>query len=157
MLSPKSPIPSPSPDAQPTHSCFLALAFRCTGAYNLCKTKGLSSHWWPTSSYCCSSYRVADPFSILGTFSSSSIGSPVFHPIDDCEHPLLHLPGTGLASQETAISGSCPCQLDLNNSQPKFSFKVPFLFGFTLLWKLFPGLAWSNSNWNILWITSIWP
>jgi hypothetical protein len=59
------------------------------------------------SSYCCSSYRVTDPFSSLGTFSSSSIGSPVFHPIDDREHPLLYLPGTGIASQETAISGSC--------------------------------------------------
>jgi hypothetical protein len=31
----------------------------------------------------------------------------VFHPIADCEHPLLCLPGTGIASQETAISGSC--------------------------------------------------
>jgi hypothetical protein len=30
----------------------------------------------------------------------------VFHPIDDCEHPLLYLPGTGKASQETAISES---------------------------------------------------
>jgi hypothetical protein len=59
------------------------------------------------SSYCCSSDRVADPFSSLGTFSSSSIGSPVFHPIDDCEHPLLYLPGIGIASQERAISGSC--------------------------------------------------
>jgi hypothetical protein len=29
---------------QPTHSCFLALAFPCTGAYDLHKTKGLSSH-----------------------------------------------------------------------------------------------------------------
>jgi hypothetical protein len=31
----------------------------------------------------------------------------VFHPIADCEPPLLYLPGTGIASQETAISGSC--------------------------------------------------
>jgi hypothetical protein len=46
------------------------------------------------SSYCCSTYRVADPFSSLGTFSSSFIRGPVFHPIDDCEHPLLYLPGT---------------------------------------------------------------
>jgi hypothetical protein len=53
-------------------------------------------------SYCCFSYRVADPFSSLGTFSSSSIGGPVFHQIADCEHPLLYLPGTGIASQETA-------------------------------------------------------
>jgi hypothetical protein len=30
----------------------------------------------------------------------------VFHPIDDCEHPLLYFPGTGIASQERAISGS---------------------------------------------------
>ena len=33
--------------------------------------------------------------------------APPFHPIDDCEHSLLYLPGTGIASQETAISGSC--------------------------------------------------
>jgi hypothetical protein len=30
----------------------------------------------------------------------------VFHPIDDCEHLLLYLPGTGIASQEIAVSGS---------------------------------------------------
>ena len=42
---PKIPYPLPPPPApQPTHSCFLALAFPYTGAYNLCKTKGLSSH-----------------------------------------------------------------------------------------------------------------
>ena len=59
------------------------------------------------SSYCCSPYRVADPFSSLGTFSSSFFRGLVFHPIADCEHPLLYLPGTGRASQETTISGSC--------------------------------------------------
>jgi hypothetical protein len=59
------------------------------------------------SSYCCYSYRVADPFSSLGAFSRSFTGGPVFHPIDDCEHPLLYVPGTVIASQETAISGSC--------------------------------------------------
>jgi hypothetical protein len=31
----------------------------------------------------------------------------VFHSIDDCEHPLLYLTGTGIASQERAMSGSC--------------------------------------------------
>jgi hypothetical protein len=85
---------------------------------------GLSAQWWLTrpssdthaardkssgvlvSSYCCSTYRVADPFSSLGTFSTSSIGGPVFHPIADCEHPLLCLLGPSIASQETAISGS---------------------------------------------------
>jgi hypothetical protein len=85
---------------------------------------GLSFQWWPTrpsfdkyaardkssgvlvSSYCCSTYRVAVPFSSLGTFSSSSTGGPVIHPIADCEHPLLCLLGPGIVSQETAISGS---------------------------------------------------
>jgi hypothetical protein len=64
------------------------------------------------SSYCCSTNRVADPFSSLGTFSSSSIGGPEFHPIDDCEHPLLCLPGTSIASQETIrvlSAKSCWC------------------------------------------------
>jgi hypothetical protein len=58
------------------------------------------------SSYCCPTYMVADLFSSLGAFSSFSIGGPVFHPIDDCEHPLLYLPGTGIASYETVIPGS---------------------------------------------------
>jgi hypothetical protein len=35
----------------------------------------------------------------------------VFHPIDDCEHPLLYLPGTGIASQDIPISGSCQQKL----------------------------------------------
>ena len=42
----------------------------------------------------------------MGTFSSSSIGGPVIHPLADCEHPLLCLLGPGIVSQETAISGS---------------------------------------------------
>jgi hypothetical protein len=41
---PKVPYTIPCPASQPTHSHFLALAFPCTGAYNLHKTKGLSSH-----------------------------------------------------------------------------------------------------------------
>jgi hypothetical protein len=125
MLSQKSLILSPNPALKLTHSCFLVLVFPCIGAYNLCKTKVLSSQCWPirpssatyaardtrsgvlVSSYCCSSYWVADPFSSLGTFSSSSIGGHAFYPIDDSEHPLLYFPGTSIASQESAISGSC--------------------------------------------------
>jgi hypothetical protein len=86
----------------------LALAFPCTEAYKVCKTKGPLFPMMEilVSSYCCSTYRVADPFSSLDTFSSSSIRGPVFHPIDDCEHPLLYLPGTGIGSHETAISVS---------------------------------------------------
>ena len=85
------------------------------------RPRGLSSQWRLTrpssvtetralgvlvNSYCCSTYRVADSFSSLGTFSSSSIGGLVFHPIGDCKHPLLCLPGTDIASKGTAISGS---------------------------------------------------
>jgi hypothetical protein len=50
-------------------------------------------------SYCCSTYRVADPFNSLGAFSSFSIGGSVFH-------PFLYLPGTGIGSDKTAIPGS---------------------------------------------------
>jgi hypothetical protein len=35
------------------------------------------------SSYWCSTYKVADHFSSLGTFSTYSIGDTVFHPIND--------------------------------------------------------------------------
>jgi uncharacterized membrane protein YhaH (DUF805 family) len=62
--------------------------------------------WALVSSYCSSTYRVADPFSSLGAFSSFSTGGPVFNLIDDCEHPLLYLPSTGIASYETAIPWS---------------------------------------------------
>jgi hypothetical protein len=41
------------------------------------------------------------------TFSRSFNGNPVLHPMDDCEYPLLYYSGTGRASQETAVSGSC--------------------------------------------------
>ena len=38
--------------------------------------------------------------------SSSYIGSPVIHPIADCEHPLLCLLGPSIVSQETTICGT---------------------------------------------------
>jgi hypothetical protein len=41
------------------------------------------------SSYCFSSYGLANPFSSLGPFSSSFTGDPVLHPRDGCEHLLL--------------------------------------------------------------------
>ena len=58
------------------------------------------------SSYYCPTYRVADPFSSLANLSSSFIGSPVIHPLADCEHPLLCLLGPGIVSQQTSICGS---------------------------------------------------
>jgi hypothetical protein len=41
---PKAPYNLPHPAPKSTHSRFLALAFPCTGAYDLHKTKSLSSH-----------------------------------------------------------------------------------------------------------------
>jgi hypothetical protein len=101
---PKSP-PYPPPHF-PTHPFLFFWPWRppVLGHIQFASPMGLSFQWWPTrpsfdtyasrvkssrvlvSSYCCFTYRVADPFSSLGTFSSSSIGSPVIHPIADCEH-----------------------------------------------------------------------
>ena len=125
MLSRKFPIPSPhallpyppTPASWPWHSCVLGhIKFAIPGA-------SLPSDGWLchlllhmqleiqalgvlVSSYYCSTYKVAEPFSSLGAFSSFSIGSPVFHLINDCEHPPLYLPGTGIASYKTAITES---------------------------------------------------
>jgi hypothetical protein len=123
MLSQKSPTSSqthspPTPTSWPCR-------FPVLRHIKFARLMGLSFHWWPTrpfsdsyaardmssrgvvdSSYCCSTYRIADPFSSLGTFSSSSIGGPVVHPIADCEHPLLCLLGPGIVSKGTALSGS---------------------------------------------------
>jgi hypothetical protein len=129
--SSRYPSPTPPPTPLPTHSHFLALVFPCTEAYKVCKTKGgslpndgqlgrLLIHMQLetlapgvlVSSYCCSIHRVANPFSSLGTFSSSFIGDPVIHPIAECEHPLLCLLGPDIDSQETAISGSFQQNLD---------------------------------------------
>jgi hypothetical protein len=123
MLSQRSPIPTPpipyppTPPLWPWHSPVL-------GHLKLASPMGLSLQWWPTrsssdtyaardkssgvlvSSFCCSTYRVAVPFSSLGNISSSRIGDRVTHPIADCDHPLLYFLGSGIVSQERAISGS---------------------------------------------------
>jgi hypothetical protein len=96
------------------------------------------------SSYC-SSYRVADPFSTLGIFSSSFIRGPLFHPIDDCEHPLLYLPGTGIASQERAMSGSCEQNLaGICNSVWVWWLYMGWIPGWGSLWMVLPSISASN-------------
>jgi hypothetical protein len=44
----KTPLSPPPLTHQPTHSCFLALAFPYIGAWSLHRIKGLFSHWWLT-------------------------------------------------------------------------------------------------------------
>ena len=123
MLSQRSPIPTP-PIPYPPTPPFWPWRSPVLGHIKFASPMGLSLQWWPTrpsfdtyaakdkssrvlvSSYCCSTYRVAVPFSSLGNFSSSSIRGRVTHPIADCDHPLLCLLGPGIVSQERAISGS---------------------------------------------------
>jgi hypothetical protein len=76
------------------------------------------------SSYCCSTYRVADPFRSLGTFSSSSIGGPVIHPIVDFEHPRTFLLSVQYTTKhQTWISNFSPStqQAPLRNHRGQFN------------------------------------
>jgi hypothetical protein len=117
MLSQKSPIPS-SPLPYPPTPTFSPWRSPVLGHIKFAGPMGLSFQWWPArpsfdtyaarvkssgvlvSSYCCSTYSVADPFSSLGMFSGSSTGGPVIHPIADCAHPLMCLLGPSVVSLE---------------------------------------------------------
>jgi hypothetical protein len=68
------------------------------------------------SSYACSTYRVADPFSSLGAFSSFSIGGPMLHLIEDCEHPLLYLPGHCICTTTLEVSLEVPQKIRHNTT-----------------------------------------
>ena len=94
------------------------------------------------SSYCCSSYGATNPYSSLGTFSSSFIGDPVLHPMDDCEHPLLYMSGTGRASRETAISVSCQQALvGICNSVWVWWLFMGWIPRWGSLWMVFPSFS----------------
>jgi hypothetical protein len=91
------------------------------------------------SPYCCSTYSVADPFSSLGAFFSFSIGGTVFHLIEDCEHPLLYLPGTGITSYEAGIIGSLQQNLsDMCNSVWVWWLIMGWIPGWSSLWIVHP-------------------
>jgi hypothetical protein len=94
------------------------------------------------SLYCCSSYGATNPFSPLDTFSSSFIGDPVLTPMDDCEHPLLYLSGTGRTSQETAISGSCQQGLvRIHNSVWVWWLYIGWFLRWDSLWMVIPSVS----------------
>jgi hypothetical protein len=133
---PKVPHTHP-PIAYPPTPPFWPWRSPVLGHIKFASPMGLSLQWWPTrpsfdtyaardkssgvlvSSYCCSTYRVAVPFSSLGTFSSSSIGGRVTHPIADCEH-LGYILSYGKIVFLELNSKEC---LELNN----FIFSYVFL------------------------------
>jgi hypothetical protein len=87
------------------------------------------------NSYCCSAYGAENPFSSLGTFSSFFIGDPVFHPIDDCEHPLLYQSGTGRAPSCRCIPKWNVWQLrQTTGFQPQYLSFMVGLWDIALLW-----------------------
>jgi hypothetical protein len=96
------------------------------------------------SSYC-SSYEVTDPFSSLGTFSRSFIMGPVSYPMDDCEHPFLYLPGTGIASKERAMSGSCQENLSsIRNSVWVWWLYMGWIPMWGRIWMVLPSISAPN-------------
>jgi hypothetical protein len=149
---PTHPLPHPpTPTSWPRRSPVLR-------HIKFARLMGLCFHWWLTrpfsdtyaardmssrgvlvSSYCCSTYRIAGPFSSLGTFSSSSIGGPVVHPIADREHPLLCLLGSGILSQEQLYLGPF--------SKILVGYAMVSAFG-SWLWDGSPDMA--VSRWSIL-------
>jgi hypothetical protein len=80
----KIPYPTPPPHPasmrlfphSPTYSCFPTLAFSYTGASNLHKTKGLSSHWCPTrpsvATYVAGAMGPSHVYSLVGGLVSGS-------------------------------------------------------------------------------------
>jgi hypothetical protein len=60
---------------------------------------------------------AANHFSSFSSSSNSFIGDPMLSLMIGCKHPPLHMLGSGRASQETAIPGSCQqALLGISNS-----------------------------------------
>jgi hypothetical protein len=69
----------------------------------------------------------------------------VFHFIDDCEHPLLYLPGTGIASYKTAITGSLQQNLSgICNSVWVWWLIMGWVPGWGRLWMVHPFISAPN-------------
>jgi hypothetical protein len=63
----------------------------------------------------------------------------VFHLIDDCEHPLLYLPDTGISSYETGITGSLQQNLSgICNSVWVWWLIMEWISGWGSLWIVHP-------------------
>jgi hypothetical protein len=83
---------------------------------------------------------LQNPFSSLGTFSSSFIRDPVLCPMGGCEHPFLYLPGR--ASQETARSGSCQQALvGIHNTVWVWRLYMGWIPRWGSLWMVIPSVS----------------
>jgi hypothetical protein len=93
--------------------------------------------------YCCSPHGAANTFSSISHFSNSSIRDPTLSTIVDYQHLPLYMSGSGRASQETAISGSChqalPCIL--NSIQVWWLYMKWIPRGRGSLWMAFPSVS----------------
>jgi hypothetical protein len=66
----------------------------------------------------------------------------VLLPIDDCEHPLLYMPGTGRVTQETAISSSCQQNLvGIHNSVWVWWLFMGWIPRWGSLWMVIPSIS----------------
>jgi hypothetical protein len=75
-------------------------------------------------------------------FLAPSLGDPLLCPMDGCEHPLLYLSGTGRASQETAISGSCQqAFVGIHNSVWFWWLFMGWIPGWGSLWMVIPSVS----------------
>jgi hypothetical protein len=83
---------------------------------------------------------VANPFSSFNPSPSSYTGDPVLSTMDGCKH--LPLSGTGTASQETAISGSCQQALvGIHNSVWVWWLHMGWIPRWGSLWMAFPSVS----------------
>jgi hypothetical protein len=95
--------------------------------------------------YCCSSYRTANPSSFFSSFSNSSIGVPVLSPWDWASSSVYgteHLPLSGRASQETALT--CSCQqalLIISNNVWVWCLYMGWILRWGSLWIAFPTVS----------------
>ena len=92
--------------------------------------------------HCCSLHGVANPLSSFSPFSNSSNGDPVLSPMVDREHLPLYLSGSGRASKETAISGSCQqALLGIHNSVWVWWLFMGWIPRWGSFWMAFPSVS----------------
>jgi hypothetical protein len=143
MLSQKSPLPSPllpyppTPTSWPWHSPVLR-------HIKFARPMDLSFEYWLVH-IVVPPIGLQTPLAPFGTFSSSSIGGPVIHPITDYEHPFYHTYSLEILSLKAIVllnSTLCLCcfvyfliifiTLLINTYSPSPLFRRIFFFYSTI-------------------------